>query len=268
MKLGLCFSGGGSRGSYQVGACMALKEAGILELVDAYSGTSIGSVNACLTASIPIEIIRDIWFDMPKDIFESSEKLFKRLRTEKTKLVNNGLYTINQLEERLRTYLDIDKLKQKEVYVTISAGGDQDGGFLSLVKSSYQHYLKKDRHVIYTPIWKEEGNNIYKQILASCSIPVVFPQSIIDGKQYYDGGLYDNVPVKPLVEAGCDKIIVIHLDRLPHFYARKYPDTVFYSLRPKHSLGWYLNFSEDNSHLRYHQGYEEMQEFLKNNKII
>ena len=29
MKLGLCLSGGGARGAYQIGALMALKEAGI-----------------------------------------------------------------------------------------------------------------------------------------------------------------------------------------------------------------------------------------------
>ncbi|MCK4551896.1 MAG: patatin-like phospholipase family protein [Tenericutes bacterium] len=268
MKLGLCFSGGGSRGAYQVGACMALKEAGLLDLVDAYSGTSIGSVNAALTASIPIETIRDIWFDMPKDIFETSEKLFKRLRSERTKLAANGLYTINQLEMKLKTWLDIKTLKQKEVYVTISCSGAKGGGVMSLLKTSYKHYLRKDKQVIYTPIWKEAENDIYKLIIASCSIPVLFPPTIIDGKQYYDGGIYDNVPVKPLVKAGCGKIIVIHLDKLPHFYVKKYPDVSFFALKPKHSLGWYLNFTEDNAHLRYHQGYEEMHEFLKNNKII
>lgn len=268
MKLGLCLSGGGSRGAYQVGACMALKEAGIFEKINAFSGTSIGSVNAVLLATKSVEEVKSIWYDMPDDSLKSTENLFKRLRNEKIDLIYKGIYSIKGLEEKLKKHLDIDNLRDKEVYVTISSAGDKQGKFKSLFKSSYQHYIKKDNHVIYSPIWKEKEEHIYKQILASCSIPIAFSPVIINGKQYFDGGLFDNVPVKPLIDSGCDKVIVIHLDKLPYFYKNKYPETEFYTLKPNHSLGWMLNFGADNSRLRYHQGYDEMNEFLKENQII
>ena len=268
MKLGLCLSGGGSRGAYQVGACMALKETGIFDKIDAFSGTSIGAVNAVLLATTTINEVKNIWYSIPNDSLKTTENLFKRLRNERTDVIYKGIYSMKNLEEKLKKYLNIETLRNKEVYITISNAGEKEGKFKALFKSSYRHYIKKDDHVIYSQIWKEKEEHIYKQILASCSIPVAFSPVVINGKQYFDGGLFDNVPVKPLINAGCDKIIVIHLDKLPYFYKLRYPDTKFYSLKPHHSLGWLLNFGADNSRLRYHQGYDEMCEFLKENKII
>jgi NTE family protein len=268
MKLGLVFSGGGSRGAYQVGVCMALKEAGILEKVNAYSGTSIGSVNATMIASVGVEKLKEIWFDLDGDVLVQTENLFNRIRKEKMKYIDNGIYSIAKLEEELKNNMDIDELRKKEVYVTLSLAGEQESGFPALLKTSFEHYLKHDNHVIYSLISKEADENIFKQVIASCSIPVVFSPMNIEGKQYYDGGLYDNVPVKPLVDAGCDTIIVIHLDKLPYFYKHKYPEVTFIPIKPRHSLGWLLNFNRQNSELRYHQGYEDTMYMLKNNQII
>lgn len=268
MKLGLCFTGGGSRGAYQIGACMALKEMGIWDHIEAFSGTSIGAVNAVMLASSPIEVVRDIWFNMPDEALTSTESFFHRLKNEGTKLASNGLFTIEKLEKELKANLNIKNLRNKEVYVTLALGGEEDGGVLSLLRTSYKHYIKKDRQVEYSPIWKQDEEHIYKQVLASCSIPVVFSPTNIDGKQYFDGGVYDNVPVKPLIDGGCDKVIVLHLDRLPYFYKLRHSDTIFYSLKPKRSLGWMLNFSASNAKERYYQGYTECKAFLEENRII
>ena len=268
MKLGLCLTGGGSRGAYQIGACMALKEAGIWNRIEAFSGTSIGAVNAVMLASSEIEKVRDVWFDMPDEALSSTENFFKRLLKERSKLISNGLYTIEILEEKLKENLNIQNLRNKEVYVTLALGGEEDGGVISLLRTSYKHYIKKDRQVKYSPIWKQDEEHIYKQVLASCSIPVVFSPTNIDGKQYFDGGVYDNVPVVPLIEGGCDKIIVLHLDRLPYFYKSRHPEITFYPLKPKRSLGWMLNFSTSNAKNRYEQGYNECKEFLEENQIL
>ncbi len=268
MKIGLCLSGGGSRGAYQIGACKALEEAGIYEKINTISGTSIGSVNAVLLASSTIDEAKKAWFDLSDESLKSTESFFKRLKNEKLEYIHNGIYQINVLKDNLEKYVNIKRLRNKEVFVTISLAGEKDGGLLSILKSSFKHYIKHDSQVIYAPVHKESKENVYKQVLASCSIPVVFAPTVIGGKQFVDGGLYDNVPIKPLIDAGCDKIIVIHLYRFPYFYSRKYPDITFYSIKPKHSLGGMLNFSKDNAKLRYHQGYLDMKDYLENNSII
>jgi len=56
-KVGLCFSGGGARGAYQIGAVKALVELGIFSHIQVFSGTSIGAVNACMVATKNIDQI-------------------------------------------------------------------------------------------------------------------------------------------------------------------------------------------------------------------
>jgi len=268
LKLGLCLSGGGARGAYQIGVCQALKEHGLFDKVNAFSGTSIGAANAVMLSCLDIDKVKRIWFNMPKNVLHKAEGYFKRIRNEKGKLFRNGIYQIDKLEEIIKKYIDFDKLREKEVYITLSDCGQKDGGIISLIKSSYLHYIRRNKLVVYSPLQEETDDHIIQQILASCSIPVVFPAVNIEGKQYYDGGLYDNVPVKPLIDAGCDKIIVIELDKLPYLYKRKYKDTEFHIIRSSKSLGMHLKFNDDQSKIRYHMGYEDCMKYLETNKII
>ena len=268
MKLGLCLSGGGARGAYQIGALMALKEAGIYDKIEMISGTSIGAANAALIACNSLETVKNIWFDIPDETIYTTESFFKRLLRERTKIMVNGIFEIDNLEKILKHNLDYDLLRRNKVYVTLSSGGTEDGGILELLKASYKHYIKHDRQVIYSPLWKQNKEQINKQIIASCSIPVVFAPTTIDGKHYYDGGVYDNVPVKPLVEAGCDTIIVIHLDRLPYRYKNHYEDVTFHPIKSKHSLGFRLRFEADQSRTRYEMGYQDCKNYLEEHEII
>jgi len=269
MKLGLCLSGGGARGAYQIGALMALKEAGIYDLIEYISGTSIGAANAALIASNDLEVVRDIWFNVPKETLHSTENFFKRIFKERTKIMVNGLYEIDELDKILTKNLDYEKIKKKRVFVTLSNGGPEDSGILELLKKSYRHYFKHDEQVVYSPLWKQDIKDINKQIIASCSIPIVFPPMTIDGKHYYDGGVYDNVPIKPLVNAGCDTIIVVHLEHLLFYsYNSKYKDITFHAIKPTHSLGSRLKFEENQSKIRYQMGYEDAKMYLEEHKII
>ena len=50
--------------------------------------------------------------------------------------------------------------------------------------------------------------------MASSAMPVVYPAVTIDGSKYIDGGMVDNVPIRPLIEeADCKKLIVVKLHR-------------------------------------------------------
>ena len=48
-------------------------------------------------------------------------------------------------------------------------------------------------------------------VVASCSIPVVFPWCEIDGELYWDGGVMQNTPIFPAIEAGATEILVVLL---------------------------------------------------------
>lgn len=268
MKLGLCFSGGGARGAYQIGVCQALKEMGILDKVEAISGTSIGAVNAALIACLPVEKIRDLWFSIPPEVLNTSESFFKRLIHERIDFFKNGIFSIDVLKKIIKDNINYNLIKSKKVYVTLSDCGSEDGGLTSLIKASYLHYIRKNKLVVYSPLWKQTNKQIIKQIIASCSIPVAFPAEKINGKQYYDGGLYDNIPVKPLIDEGCDTIIVIHVAILPYFYKHRYKTTNFHAIKSSHSLGLVLKFNPEQSLIRYNMGYEDGLNYLKSNPII
>ena len=48
-----------------------------------------------------------------------------------------------------------------------------------------------------------------KTILASCSIPLMFPSVELEGGEYLDGGCADAIPWKHALEMGCDRVVVI-----------------------------------------------------------
>ncbi len=83
-----------------------------------------------------------------------------------------------------------------------------------------------------------ELENSWKVLIASCSLPILFPPVEIDGQLYLDGGLSDSVPVDKAIANGCDKVIVVTTRErsyrktkekgsgLSAFLYRKYPELV------------------------------------------
>lgn len=262
-RLGLCLSGGGARGAYQVGVLKALEELGILQKVYAISGTSIGSVNASLLTCKSVDEMRDLWFNYPASDFNKDTSIFKTLRERKMEVVNKGIYEIKALEKLLHDNLDIEKLKEKRVFITLSPAGMDNEGAMGLLKASFKHYIRNEKQVIYLPLHEQKSSDVTTQILASCSIPFVFPSVSLKGQQVFDGGLYDNVPVKPLVDAGCDTIIVIHLHRIFFINKNSFPGINLHEIRSWKSLGGLLNFDFDQAKKRYQMGYDDAIKYFR-----
>lgn len=269
MKLGLCLTGGGARGAYQIGVAKALEELGILQKVEVFSGTSIGSVNASILSTMSVDQARELWFSVSNDLLKRTENIFKRIIKERLEFKSTGVYEISSLEEMLKNHLNLDILRQRQVYVTISEGGEVNEGIFGLFKSSYHHYVKRDEsHVVYSKISScEDDEIVYKQILASCSIPIIFAPLQVNDKQYYDGGLYDNAPIKPLIDEGCDTIIVIHLEKIHFLNASKYPDIKIHEIKTKQHLGGHLNFDPEKSKKIYQYGYDDTLQYFSNQPL-
>lgn len=256
-KLGLCLTGGGGRGAYQVGAIKALDELGILKEVKAFSGTSIGAANAAIVASRGVHTAKDIWFTIPKDSWKHEVSFLKKLIKERVKAIDEGIYNIETFESILWEHVDCEVLKEKEVYVTVSEGGPEEKGLFELVKATYYHYMKKDSKVLYLPLAELTREETVKSIIASCSIPLIFPAVPIEHKKYYDGGVFDNIPIKPLIDAGCDEIIIIHLNKTIIFNTKKHPEIEFHEIKHKGSLGGVLDFSITHTEKLFQYGYED-----------
>ncbi len=261
-KIGLCLTGGGARGGYQIGAVKALEELGILEQVTTFSGTSIGAANACVIASRGLAVAEHVWRHMPQ---ENIPKI-KKDDQKKTRL-ETGYYSMEVFEQVMKDAIDYDALRQKEVYITVALGGSEGGNFVDFFKTYFNHYLRKDSQVKYMPVHALSNQLVHQSVIASCSIPFFFPPVKMDGNNCFDGGMYDRIPVKPLVEAGCEEIIIIHLHKNRHhfFNPKKIgPSVTFHEIKHKgKELGRVLKFSHAQTEKLIDIGYQETKAYFE-----
>ena len=61
--------------------------------------------------------------------------------------------------------------------------------------------------------WLSTGE-LVDPVVASCSVPGLFPAVEIDGQHYLDGGLVHSIPVGRAVSLGADRIFVLQVGRV------------------------------------------------------
>lgn len=109
------------------------------------------------------------------------------------------------------------------IYGTLTnSGGEDPLDFESIVKNPARYQVvATDASTGEARYFDKEEmrQDDYRQIMASCAIPVACRPVEIDGVAYYDGGIADAIPVEHTLEEGCDKVIVI-LSK-PRDYVRK-----------------------------------------------
>ncbi|MEN8137387.1 MAG: patatin-like phospholipase family protein [Bacteroidota bacterium] len=174
-SVSLALSGGGARGAIHLGVLKAFDENNIK--IDAVSGTSIGAIiGALYCAGNSPDYIKTF----------TNTKSFKKIFA--FSLNNKGLLKMDKMIKLLSTLIpenDFDKLKTP-FYSCVS---NLDEGTFEIL----------------------ENGDLYKSIVASASIPIVFEPVTIKGKSYIDGGLFNNLPVDPLINKKC-KIIGVHVN--------------------------------------------------------
>ena len=169
-NIGLVLSGGGARGFAHLGVLQALNEAGIYP--DILSGTSAGALAGVLYCD----------GYAPEEIFKIM-KASSRLNYMRPTLPRDGLLQISGIIKILETNLRAKTFGELKIplYVTVT---DLNNG-----KAEYF----------------SEGD-LLNAIIASSSIPVLFKPVVINKIYYVDGGVLDNLPIKP-IENKCKFII-------------------------------------------------------------
>lgn len=163
-NIGIALSGGGARGIAHLGVLQALDDMGV-EL-GALSGTSSGAiVGAFYAGGMP-----------PKELMEllAKTKLYKFMRPA---LRRTGLLKIDKLRTLFEQHLPQTRFEALDKRLTVVA--------TDVVKGQSKYF--------------QEGD-IIDGVLASCCMPVIFDPISIDGVQYIDGGILNNLPIEPLQE--------------------------------------------------------------------
>lgn len=182
MKIGLVLSGGGARGIAHIGALQALEEMQIEFSI--VSGTSAGSIIGAMYA----------YGYKPKEIFEIVKflSIFKSVRPAWTWA---GLLTIDGIRDLLLKHIPENNFSALKLPLTIAATEVQKG---------QTHYFT-------------EGELI-PAVICSSSIPAVFSPVTFNGGTYVDGGLLDNLPVKPIKDK-CDFVVGLHCNNISDNFA-------------------------------------------------
>jgi NTE family protein len=149
---------------------------------DILVGTSIGAINAAAIASgRSAAELEAAWLAThTKDI-----QRFWRLSPWKS------IYDTSPWRETLHRYIDFDALPSTDKQLLIATTELETG----------QLRIFDNQETALTP----------DHILASCSIPLVYPWTKIEDRHYWDGAVMANTPLAGAIDAGADEIVIVLL---------------------------------------------------------
>jgi NTE family protein len=172
-RIGIALSGGGARGIAHLGVLQVLYEMKIP--VACISGTSAGSIAGALFAAgvEPAKVIRHL----------KGPRVLLSLRPSWGR---PGLFSLEPVSKLLQEFIPANDFSSLNIPLTVTATN---------LNSGEVRYFS-------------EGN-LSDAVGASCCVPGIFAPVQMDGQFYADGGIIENLPVKPL-EGHCDLIIGVH----------------------------------------------------------
>lgn len=197
----LVLSGGGAKGSYQMGAWKAFRELGIR--INAVIGTSVGALNGALIAQGDFKTGLDLW---------------KNIRLEKVVAIPEGLMKEGKfaLNKENIAYL-------KEMRDDVIRHGGMDTAPLRKIIEEHMNEIKIRRSGVDFGMmayeitgWKPHeiflkdipDGMMTDYLLATSAFPG-FKAAKVKDRQFIDGGLYDNIPFALAKRRGYKRIIIV-----------------------------------------------------------
>ena len=215
----LVMQGGGALGAYEWGAVTRLCDEGYYPV--AVAGVSIGAVNAAAIAGA-----------RGGDVAASLDDLWSRLRNPYVldslpwlaPFGNPGMYLprldfhnywswtaysdVTPLRRTLQEVCDFDQINDPN-HMGFAVTATEVG------TGSLQRFLNRG------PDWKAKPDRITPDhVLASGGLPPGFPMAFVNGKAHWDGGLFDNTPVRPMLDLLDDE----QADHVPIVLINLFPD--------------------------------------------
>ncbi|MCB1644210.1 MAG: patatin-like phospholipase family protein [Pseudomonadales bacterium] len=230
LKTGLILSGGGARGSYQVGVLKAIAHLmpdGGRNPFDIICGTSAGAINASLLAcecdhyGHAITRLEELWSNLDShhihkvgfwELFKSTTKIFRSffhsgiVEGEPSALLDNS-----PLRHLLGKEIDFSKLSLR-----LEQGDLTALSITALAYSSGQNVSFFQGADDAEP-WRRNQRIGFRTVLnldhlmASSALPVIFPPVRIHNEYFGDGAIRQNAPLSTALHLGAGKLFVIGL---------------------------------------------------------
>ena len=189
----LVLQGGGALGAYEFGAARALYEDEHFA-PDLIAGVSIGAITAVLLARPkdglkPLEALKAFWeavtvlgLFLPPDLRPFASFLgIPRFFTPRVDYLTwptwTYFYDTAPLRRTLEELVDLDALADRQAAPGLLVSATD-------VKEGQIKYF-----------YSREATLTLDHIMASGSLPPAFPATVIEGKPYWDGGLFHNTPL-------------------------------------------------------------------------
>jgi NTE family protein len=194
----IVLQGGGALGAFELGVLKRLYEQ------DGYSpnvvsGVSIGAITAAVLVGArngdPLKTLETMWqefevfsSDFIPDSIESilsvfGSRNFFRPRSDVFSLATwTSFYDVSPLKETLTKHVSFERIANSDIQLILTAT-DLKTGRIETFKNGGS-----------SPIAVEH-------VLASASLPPAFPMTPVGGSVFWDGGLFDNTPLSPVIKA-------------------------------------------------------------------
>jgi NTE family protein len=239
----LVLAGGGARGAYEIGALSVLlpelERRG--ERPEVIVGTSVGAINSAFlaaTAGLPVADslaqARALWSELTWD--EALRPLLSPAELAKlgSFLLPGGhvwgLLEPEPLAKTLRT------LRLQRIHANVASGALRAAAVVATSVESSSSVVFHDgggriKEDAERAIAYEQTRLRESHVLASAAIPSVFPAVRIETPRsragwYYDGGTRLNTPIKPALELGGRRVIVVALNSLRSAHMRGRPEVL------------------------------------------
>ncbi len=251
---------------------MALRDLEIEPEIGGVAGTSIGALNMALFAQGDLEVAKTLWTELSTDdiVHVDAKKIVLALTAAL------AVATAPEKAGALARYIKPD---------TIYKTGMLSQAYIKRIISQYINPIwllisPRDLYACccqfplmkpeYFPLKDVSAGPITSILLASAAIPVAFDAVNLNNHQYYDGGLKDNVPVRPLYEQGYRRIIVVNLNPEKELKASAFPGAELYVITPRQrelfqgGITKVLSFDPKTNAQRIYSGYRDAMRILAN----
>ena len=234
-------SGGGSKGSYQIGVWKALKKLKIK--YDIITGTSVGALNGAIMVENNYYKALKIWNKINLKVLFGEDAINSTNDLEIYKMygkqfLKQGGMNVEKLEILLNKMLNKKKFYSSKTNYGLITYNLTTKQPVELTKENIDQSLLTD------------------YLMASATCFPAFKKKDIEGHEYIDGGYFDNLPINLAISMGADEIIAVDLNapgikRIPN----KQVKTI--TIKPKNKLTNFLNFNEEGSKNNMKFGYND-----------
>lgn len=237
MKRAIVLSGGGSKGSYQIGVWKALRRLNIK--YDIVTGTSVGALNAALMTQNTYFKAMLLWKNMCFDkVIDSSIDEDRVIRSYAKSIFKGGM-NVSNLEKTIDNTLDLNKFYNSKI----------DMGIVTFNLNKMKPLiLKKNK------IPKEK---LRDYLVASASCFPAFKKKKIGDFDYIDGGYFDNLPINLAIDMGADEVIAVDLKEVGKKQKVKNTNINIITISPKNDIGSFLVFDSKTARRAIRLGFND-----------